>query len=221
MNLQFKSSLYFVLLALISLVITGCQVHPLEEDRHPIQPQTEQVFDDDCMEDIGKVKAFGLNITRNPEVPFFISYNFITDYVFLGPVPPFYVGDGCFCELTNYALFFDSEPDPSELFLYNDHGNEIAYSGPTLSSTGTTWYVEIDGVNLYENVYVAFAPFTSPIPNLSRAGGLCMIDNVSLPVEPSPWSTVYERVVQKPNGVNERTYYIGNNHGTVSTPPHF
>ncbi len=223
MLFQVKKSLPLALLLMFLLSFSGCEVHPLEEEKHPINLQAEAPNDDDddCVFELGTLKRFGLNIMQNPEAPSFIPPNPIDSYVYLGPVPPFHTGMGCLCALDSYGLFFDIEPDPSELFIYDDNGSEIAYSGPFMASDGISWYVEIDKVHLKQNVYVAYAPLTYPLPELTRASGLCMIDNVSLPRNPIERTVAYEHAVQLPSGVIIDEIWVGADIGGVSLPPHY
>lgn len=217
-----KNILNFLFLFLCAFFISACQTQVGEEIPTAATPQSEVLNDEDGCSQEGGILKFDLKSNLVSEIPTFPHDTRISSFVFLGPIPSYSLDRDCMCYLSEYRLYFDSPPNPQELTLYNQVGNEIAYSGPIVGDSNLPWYVEVSGFNLNQSLYVGFDHNTDPLPNLIHAGGLCMIDNVSLPKNPGIISSPYIREV-----LDENELFLGfdiflpASHGTPSVAPHF
>lgn len=210
-------------LAVCSFLISACQTQIGEEVPSEANPQAEVYYDEDGCRQEGGILGFDLKSILGIEAPTFPHDSRIDAYVFLGPIPPYSLDKDCMCYLQEYRLYFDIPPSPQELTLYNQGGSEIAYNGPfTGSSAARPWYIEISGFNLNEEIYVGFDLNTSPVPNLVYAGGLCMIDNVSLPRIPGVIHGPYQHSVLDDQGLFLGVdIFLPASHGIPSVAPHF
>lgn len=220
-----KQILKLTLFVLFACYLSACQTQSLEENPASAGLQAEEVEEEDngC-EQAGQLRSFDLNMHPYPQNLSFSHNSLMVSHVYLGQVPSYSLGEDCMCSLTHYGLTFDISPDPHGLAVYNHFGGEIAFDGPfqSLTGNGTEYYIEIAGFNIFQDVYVGFDSNTEPLPNLVHAGGLCMIDNVSLPKEPTLRILPFEVEAFDPNGVSLGfNIYVPGSHGMPASPPFF
>lgn len=209
---------------LFACYLSACQTQSLEENPAAMGLQAEEVEEEEGCEQEGLLMEFNLNTHPYPQNLPFNHNSLVVSHVYLGQVPSYSLGEDCMCTLTHYGITFDKTPTPHNLSVYNHFGGEIAYNGPyqSLTGNGSEYYIEISGFHLFQDVYVGFNSNIEPLPELIRAGGLCMIDNVSLPKEPMLRTTAYEQEIHTPSGEYLGvSIYVPNNHGVPASFPLF
>ena len=120
---------------------------------------------------------------------------------YLGDYPPYEAGKTCMCQIQHYAMEFDYLPAASNIYVYNGNGAELSFNGPLdLDNDGTNEAIQIPASYIHQNIYIGFNPVLVPSPELERAGGMCMIENLSSPREPKILTTYLEEERRDPAG---------------------
>ena len=92
-------------------------------------------------------------------------------------------------------------PAASNIYVYNGNGAELSFNGPLdLDNDGTNEAIQIPASYIHQNIYIGFNPTLVPSPELERAGGMCMIENLSSPREPKILTTYLEEERRDPAG---------------------
>ncbi|MEM0998847.1 MAG: hypothetical protein AAGN35_17445 [Bacteroidota bacterium] len=204
-NLAKMAAAGFLICSLLNL--TSCQSPILQESPSLPTLQAEQV-QPPCHGQAGS-RNFDLDTTTNVSISF-PTEGPIKYGAYLGSYPPFEEGRTCMCKIKHYAMEFDFLPGASDIYVYNGNGAELSFNGPfDLDNDGSNDAIQIPGFYIHQHVYIGFNALIDPSPELLRAGGLCMIENLSSPIEAVLRTTFVERQNLDPLGnVIGIDYYI-------------
>lgn len=174
------------LFALLAVFVTSCQTSPVEEgitDHGAQMEETDSNEGSTSCDMVSSELGFDLDTeARNPQPPTFSYTGTLAAYTSLHTVPPYMLGTDCLCKIQKFELEFTDLPLSTLLNLYNDDGVPVPFSPPQFNVSSQTWTVTIGAENLDMGLFVSYN-HTDPSPSLVSASGLCMVDNISGPID--------------------------------------
>ncbi len=205
------SSINASLMTLLVALLASCNFSP-QEPPLPPQPVLAQVDGNnawDC-ESTGDQYTFALESSTpgqvgGPAIPSGVAY-----YVYLGDTPPYELEKNCMCKLQHYTLEFDFLPLATQISLDNLNGISIPFSGPSSTGNGTQ-EITISKRFLQSDVHIGFDPGINPKPVLLKAGGICIVDNISAPLvasEPVYFQAFHQVAYDPEQEVEYIEYYL-------------
>ena len=196
---KIKSGTFFVF-ALFLLGLSGCEKPSLMEPT--ATPSVNAFLNDDpsCIE--GERREFGMEASTEPQSAFRGMDLFISYFSFPGYLP----SSECLCKVDYVELEFDYLPAASDISVFDDQGLALPFSPPIAISTpaGTRYRIEVYANDHEPDIMIDFAPTVTPIPTLMKAGGYCVVDNVSAP-DPTTLLTI-PYLEYDPENEIKRTY---------------
>lgn len=123
--------------------------------------------------------------------------------VYLGTTPPYQLGRDCVCKVKYYTIEFDNLPSSASIKVEDHAGNPIPFIGPLTSASTTN--IQISENHLSTGVYIGFNPGVNPIPEIAKAGGFCIVDNISGPTPATIQTAAFVELVYLEESNIDRT----------------
>lgn len=205
-----KHFLNLGLLALLSSFITlGCNSTTIPEDLGMASPAFAPDNPDEqvrCNE-IGNAYHFdalfdSFSDPLGTSIPSGLTYS-----VYLGTTPPYRLGRDCVCKVKYYTIEFDYLPSSGTIKVEDHSGNPVPFIGPLTSASTTN--IQISENHLSTGVYIGFNPGINPIPEIAKAGGFCIVDNISGPAPATIQTAAFvEFVYQEETNTDRKDIFL-------------
>ncbi len=187
---------------LICLFLAGalfsCQSDVLKDAADTYGPQAAISVDDpDCVE--GTEHDFELDDQYLPQTGLNISPDeVVSHHIIMVADASYNPNDACMCLVSDIHLDFLNIPDGkdfdlTQIRILDQDGADIPRD-ITHGDVGEPSRITVDGANSVEDMYLVVPNSLDPLPHLTLAGGLCMIDNLS---NPSPGEYIYHPYIEE------------------------
>jgi|GEM_PF-4179916 len=171
-----KNYLLALLLSLLTLSVWSCERTPLPEIDSVAQPNPQLEEVGDCP--IGLLRSFVLDqhfdAKYTIEIPPLPSYSLIKD---------------CLCQMQYIKAEFNALPDAQFISVTDQYNVPVPFTGPvavpglTPTSPPAYEYIRIDTDDPHLVLHIEIDPAGGVESELDRAGGFCLVDNLSGPRE--------------------------------------